>query len=315
VKANAFWDVAVVGGGMAGLSAAIYLGRALRRTIVIDSGCSMARWEPHVQNYLGFNSISGEQLLGKGRAQAAEYGIEFCHDIVSTARGKIDDFLLLGKKKSYKARRVLLATGVFHVPPEIPCVCKCLGRSFFFCKDCDGYRVRGKKIAVIGRHNDTVEYALGMLAYSRSVFLLTNGKRPIWDDTHARWLAEYRIPVFRESIKEVEQMRGQLRSLNLKNGHRIAVDNLFTTRGDIVHHRLAKAMGAALDEAGEVIVDSCQQTTVRGLYAAGCVTPANCQMIIAGGQGATAAQAINRDLFEASLRDHNLIRNLADSGG
>ncbi len=86
------------------------------------------------------------------------------------------------------------------------------------------------------------------------------------------------------------------------------VDAIFTTRGDIPHSGLATGIGASVDPEGQIIVDERLRTNVPGLYAAGCVTPANCQMIIAAGQGAIAAQAINRDLFEESLRQHTLPR-------
>ena len=86
------------------------------------------------------------------------------------------------------------------------------------------------------------------------------------------------------------------------------IDYIFTTRGDIFYNQLAKKLGAKLDPDGQIKVDQCMRTTVPRLYAAGCVTPANCQMIIAAGQGATAAQAINRDLFEESLASHSLRR-------
>jgi thioredoxin reductase (NADPH) len=86
------------------------------------------------------------------------------------------------------------------------------------------------------------------------------------------------------------------------------LDVLFTTRGDVYHNQLAENLGAKLSPEGEIIVDADQRATVSGVYAAGCVTPANCQMIIAAGQGAVAAQAINRDLFEESLENHSLRR-------
>ncbi len=101
---------------------------------------------------------------------------------------------------------------------------------------------------------------------------------------------------------------GQLRELAFEQGESLKVDGVFTTRGDVYHHALAKSAGANLDQDGQVIVDNCMRTTVPGLYAAGCVTPANCQMIIAAGQGAVAGQAINRDLFEESLKRHALPR-------
>jgi thioredoxin reductase (NADPH) len=88
----------------------------------------------------------------------------------------------------------------------------------------------------------------------------------------------------------------------------VKIDNIFTTRGDIFHNKLAKKLGAKLDRDGEIKIDHCLRTSVPRLYAAGCVTPANCQMIIAAGQGAVAAQTINRDLFDESLRTHSLRR-------
>lgn len=302
-------NVVIVGGGPAGLSAAIYLGRAKRKVLVVDSNETMCRWEPHIDNYLGFpESISGEELLKRGRQQAQRYEIEFVEDRIEEASGKIGKFKVEGKENKYEGARVLLATGIFHVPPAIPALECCLGHSMFFCKDCDGFRVQGKRIAIFGTNNDTVEYALGMLAYSPCVFVMTNGFRPTWDKEHAAWLEEYEIRVFSNRVDDVEHDEGQMRSLKFDDGSKLVLDTLFTTRGDIVKNRLAAELGAELDENGEVVVDKCMMTSVRGLYAAGCVTPANCQIIIAAGQGATAAQSINRSLFEESLENHKLRR-------
>jgi thioredoxin reductase (NADPH) len=215
---------------------------------------------------------------------------------------------LKGKRKTYRTKRLLIATGIFHLPPEIPGVKDCLGHSMFFCKDCDGYRVRGKRIAIIGQNNEAVEYALDMMHYSACVIVATNGKSPRWDKRHARWLAEYEIPVVRKRIHDVEHRKRKIRALTFAGGHCVKIDYLFTTRGDIFHNQLAKKLGAAVDSDGQIKVDQCMRTTVPRLYAAGCVTPANCQMIIAAGQGAAAAQAINRDLFEESLASHALRR-------
>jgi thioredoxin reductase (NADPH) len=302
-------EVIVLGGGIAGLSAAIYLGRAQRDTLVIDSGHSMAKWEPVVENYLGFpNGVGGEELLENGCRQAKRYEVRFVDDEIKRVSSTKSGFSLIGKKKTYRAKRVLLATGIFHLPPEIPGVKECLGHSMFFCKDCDGYRVRGKRIAIIGSNSEAVEYALGMLHYSACVIVATNGKKLRWGKRHARWLAEYEIPVQRKRITNVEHRKGKIRALDFADGTCVKIDYVFTTRGDIFHTGLAEKLGAKLDADGQIEVDFCLRTSVRGLYAAGCVTPANCQMIIAAGQGAAAAQAINRDLFEESLATHSLRR-------
>ncbi len=306
---NLVREVIIIGGGLAGLSASIYLGRARRDVLTIDAKQSLARWEPDVENYLGFpKGISGEELLTRGRLQAKQYGAKFVTDYISEARRENEVFVLSGKNGEYRSRRLLLATGLFHLPPQIPCVDECLGHSMFFCKDCDGVRVEGKSIAVIGRYNEAVEYALGMLFYSGCVTIVTNGQQPSWDEQHESWIRDYEIPVFTEKITTVEHELGVVRALELETGQKVAVEAIFTTRGDIFHNAIGKMLGAKLDQEGQIVVDNCMRTSIEGFYAAGCVTPANCQMIIAAGQGATAAQSINRDLFEESLRTHHLRR-------
>ena len=308
-KPNAVHDVVIVGGGIAGLSAAIYLGRAQRNTLVVDSGRSMAQWEPSVENYLGFpKGVHGEDLLKYGRQQAERHDVEFAEDEVVDVKRESESFVIGGRKKEYRGSSLLLATGIFHIPPEIPGVKECLGHSMFFCKDCDGYRVRGKRIAIIGANNEAVEYALGMLHYSPCVIVATNGDKIHWDAEHGAWLKEYEIPVEVERVTDVERRRRKILSLKFDDDHEVKIDYIFTTHGDIFHTNLAEQLGAKLDRDGQIEVDQCMRTSVPRLYAAGCVTPANCQMIIAGGQGAAAAQAINRDMFEESLRNHALRR-------
>jgi thioredoxin reductase (NADPH) len=300
-------EVIIIGGGLAGLSAGIYLGRALRDTLIIDGGRSLAVWEPEVQNYLGFpKGISGEALLDRGLTQAERYGVSVVRDEILTARFKRGVFVLRGRQKEYTSKRLLLATGLYHIPPDIPGVQECLGHSMFFCKDCDGYRVEGKRIVIFGSNNEAVRYALGLLLYSSCVMITTNGKKVVWDRTYSTWLQEYEIPIYEQPVTEVIHKRRQVQSLLLEDGTRIEADAIFTTRGDIYHNTIAKALGAKLDADGQVMANNDGRTSVAGLYAAGCVTPANCQMIIAAGDGATAAQAINCDLLDESLAKHSL---------
>ena len=302
-------EVIVIGGGIAGLSAAIYLGRAQRDILVIDSGHSMARWEPIVENYLGFSEgVDGKELLRQGRIQAERHEVRFAEDKIETIDREGSVFVLHGERGNYRAKRLLLATGIFHIPPDIPGVKECLGHSMFFCKDCDGYRVREKRIAICGANDEAVEYALGMLHYSACVMIATNGEKPHWSAQHARWIEEYEIPVHLGRIHDVDHRNRQILGLRLEDDQEVKIDYIFTTRGDVFHTDLAEKLGAKLDEEGQILVDHCMRTTVPNLYAAGCVTPANCQMIIAAGAGAAAAQAINRDLFEESLKTHSLRR-------
>ena len=179
----------------------------------------------------------------------------------------------------------------------------------FFCKDCDGIRCEGKRIGIFGWNNEAVEYALAMLLYSPCVFIFRNGHDPVWSPEHETWLREYEIPVYGERVTDVHHCDGKVQWLEQENGDRVELDALFTTRGDVYHNKLARQVGAKTNAEGEVLIDHCMKTSIDGLYAAGCVTPANCQMIISAGDGATAAQAINRSLFEESLRSHSLRRH------
>ena len=303
------WDVLIVGGGPAGLSAAIYLGRSRRRTLLIHSAHSMAKWEKDVQNYLGFpDGIDGQDLLERGFAQARRYQVEVVEDTIQSIQSTGAHFTLTGTTQPYHAKRVLLATGLTHLPPDLDGVRECLGHSVFFCKDCDAYRVQGKRIVIIGHNAEAAEYALAMLLFTSRVMICTNGAEPTWSPDHHRWIQDAAIPVRTPRITGLKHEHGGIRSLTLTSEGEVLLDAAFTTRGDVVHNVLAAGAGAELDPDGQVVVDACMRTSIPGLYAAGCLTPANCQMIIAAGQGATAGQAMNRDLFEESLRANRLPR-------
>src|SRR3569623_1612242 len=192
-------EVIIVGGGLAGLSAAIYLGRALRDVLVIDAGESLALWEPEVQNYLGFpDSIHGRELLKRGRLQAEHYGAEFLQEEIDRITREEDSFHLRGKRSEFQCNRLLVCTGVYHLPPKIPSVIECVGKSMFFCNDCDGYRVQDQTVIIVGANNEAVEYALGIMLYTECVTLLTYGEVPQWHETHEGWLREYQVPLYLE---------------------------------------------------------------------------------------------------------------------
>jgi thioredoxin reductase (NADPH) len=304
------WDVVIVGGGFAGLSAAIYLARAMRRTLVLDAGESLGKYEPEIQNYFGFpEGISGPDLLRRGAEQARRYGAEILIDEVERAESDpAGGFYVHGRHVRFHAERLLIATGLYHLPPKVKGANECIGKTLFFCKDCDGYKVQGKTIAVIGHNDEAVEYALGLTLYSPCVMIATNGEKVKWSRRHEDWIVEYEIPVHRAKISEIQHNRGCLAALAFADNTLAKTDFVFTTRGDIYYSQLAKQLGAEVDGDGQIVVDHKQRTSVPGLYAAGCVTEANCQMIISAGHGAAAAQAINRSLFEESLQNHSLKR-------
>ncbi len=248
-------DTIIVGVGIVGLSAATCLGRARRSPLVIDSGKSMAVWEPGVQHYMGFSKgISGEEFPERGRQQARLCRVRFASDKVIKARKRKPCFVLRGRMRNYPAASVLLATGIFHIPPDINRVHACLGHTMFFCKDCDGTPVLGKRIAIFGSNDEAVDYALGKLLFSSHVAIVTGGHASHWCKARARWIREYQIPVHPRRI-ERDICRGcEIRSLKFAPGTDLPVEALFTTRGDVYHNKLAKMLGARIT-GREVVVD------------------------------------------------------------
>jgi thioredoxin reductase (NADPH) len=136
----------------------------------------MAKWEAEVQNYLGFpDGIAGTALLDRGMDQAPRFDVDIVEDEVQSMTTDGETLHTQRRQSSYDAKRVLIATGLTHLPPHVPGVKECLGESLFFCKDCDAYRLQGQRVGIIGRNNEAVDYALGMLLFTQSVMLATNG--------------------------------------------------------------------------------------------------------------------------------------------
>ena len=146
---------------------------------------------PMEQNLTG-DDFSYAFMDYRGCGGMKDVGGAFTMDEIKSVARRKEGFLLRGGRGTYRTNRLLLATGIFHLPPKIPDVRECLGHSMFFCKDCDGYRVRGKRIAICGANNEAVEYALGMLHYSPCVVVATNGEKPHWSRQHAAWRPDRR---------------------------------------------------------------------------------------------------------------------------
>src|SRR6185437_965717 len=225
-------NVIIIGGGLAGLSAAIYLGRSRRDTLLIHSGRSMAKWERDAQNYLGFpDGIDGNDLLARGFAQARCFNAEVVEDEVNALKHNREGwFEVASTAQLYLAQRVLLATGLTHLLPDIPGAKNCLGKSLFFCKDCDAYRVQGRSIVIIGTNNEATEYALSMLLFSSNVLICANGSPSRWDTAHAGWLGEYSVPVIQEHIGSILHDRGQLSAVVLESGESLGTSRVYDSR-------------------------------------------------------------------------------------
>ncbi|MEO8457331.1 MAG: NAD(P)/FAD-dependent oxidoreductase [Chloroflexota bacterium] len=296
------YDCLIIGGGPAGLSAAIYLARYNRSCIVIDS--ARGRWKSHElnENYLGFPSgIHARRLRELGRKQAARFGAQFCVSKVTDVRKQGDIFVAKAGKNTFEGRTVILATGVRDILPDIGNTEEYWGKSLFWCITCDGHKIKGAPTVVVGRTDTAAISALQFMCFTDKISLVTNcmpDKCELTDLGRQR-LAKRGAPIYESAIDHVEGEDGMMRTVVLEDGTRIEANFMFNEQGSTPRIELAKELGVKLADNGFIETDTEQRTNVPLVYAAGDVTKDFAHQIVSGAhEGATAAITANYDLYE-----------------
>lgn len=303
-RAKKIFDSIIVGGGPAGLSAAIYLARYNRSALVIDAGEGRSTSHEKNENYLGFpRGIPSQELRVRGCRQAKRFGAGFVVGRVTSVRTEPPGFAVRAGRRIFRGRTIILATGVIDRFPEIDEIEKYVGRSLFWCITCDGWKTRGKAIVIVGNADEAATTALQFLNFTPKVTVLTNDERIRITPKKQRDLARADIPLVRGTVKSIVAKGGMMRSLETSRGDEIHLDMMFSSLGSNPHVDLAKKMRLTLDE-GYIKTDIEQRTSRARVYAAGDVTKAFAhQIVTAAHEGATAAQAANHDLYERAQRE------------
>jgi thioredoxin reductase (NADPH) len=288
----------VVGGGPAGLTAAIYLARFRRRFHLIDGGDSRARWIPLSRNYPGFpDGVTGEDLLTRLRDQARRYGAQTLEGQVEALEIDGDGFrLTLEDGAELRSATVILATGVVENEPNLPDCAGAVKRGLIrICPICDGYETVGKAVGVIGNSDHAAAEALFLRTYSDEVTLILVGEDCRLPGERRQALAEAGIAVAATPIETVQVEDGAIRALCLDGAER-RFDTLYSAFGTTPQAQLAVQAGAAQDAAGRLVVGDHCETSVKGLFAAGDLVRGLNQIAVATGEAALAATAIHSRL-------------------
>lgn len=293
-------DCLVVGGGPAGITAAIYLARFRRSVLVVDEGKSRCSWIPTTRNHPGYpDGIHGSELLDRMRAQARRYGGRIEPGSVRSAtRLESGGFTAeLADGRRIDAATLLLATGVIDDQPKVPNLFDAVQRGLIrVCPICDGYEVIDRKVGVIGHGTQAFGEALFLRTYTPHVTLLTLGE-PMDLSTETRGkLDRAGIAVEEEPASGVTIADGRITHVVLRSGREHAFDTLYSALGTLARSSLAADVGAAMDEGGRLIVDGHQRTSVPGFFAAGDVVSTLNQISVAMGESAKAATTIHNDL-------------------
>jgi thioredoxin reductase len=289
------YDVVIVGGGPAGLSAALVLGRCRRRVLVCDAGSPRNARAQELHGYLSRDCIPPLDLLRAGRDELRPYGVELRDVRVSDIAAVPEGFAVTLPDGLVNARAVLIASGVADTLPDIPGLDECYGVSAHHCPYCDGWEKREKAISVIGNGSGGTALALSLKTWSDRVSLCANGRARLWP-VHRAQLAVHRIEVHEGRITSIEHERGQVRYLALAGGDRLSCDAIFFAGGQHPQSDLPKKLGCELTKHGLVKTDHLGQTCVPGLYVAGDASRDVQFAIVAAAEGAKAAVAINKAL-------------------
>ena len=286
-------DCLIIGGGPAGLTAAIYLARYRRQGLVVDAGESRAALIPESHNYPGFQGIAGPALLERLRAQARRYGAELRRGTVSALARDGDVFTAVADGERLRARTVILATGLVDKKPDTEGLREGIAHGAIrFCPICDGYEATDKRIGVLGPFDTAGHKALFMRTYSRDVRLFPTDRAR--ETALTRALDEAGVTIAGVPTRVHPSADGV--SISVKGGKTHVLDMLYPAMGCMVRSDLAVALGADCNAIGNLRVDDHQRTTVDGLYGAGDVVTDLHQLTVATGHAAIAATAIHNRL-------------------
>ncbi len=298
------YDAAIVGGGPAGLSAAIWLGRFLHSVVLIDSG-DPRNWEARgVHGYLGLPDVPPKDLRGSGRDEARRFGAELVDGCVRSA-ARLDNKhfrLILDSGQIFESRRLLLAFGIKDEWPDVPGLDKCYGETVHHCPDCDGYEARGCKTVVIASGRKAAGMAFALTTWTRDLVICTNGEPANIEASALAKLDQLNVPVLVDKITRMGAKEGQVRQLELAGGKALDCERIFFALGQYPADDLAVQLGCKRDDQDMIEVDRSQETTILNVYAAGDLAPGPHLAISAAAEGAIAAAAIHRSLMPEVCR-------------
>lgn len=292
------WDAVVVGGGPSGLAAATWLGRYRRRMLVFDHGQHRNRAVDEVHGYLGMDPASPEELLRAARAGVDRYSDVVRRPLaVTTVRGELGAFEVDAIDGSCaRTLRLMLATGVQDVKPDIDGFDEHDGAGVFHCPSCDGLEAEDRDIVALGWSEDVAGFALELLDWARSVTVVTDGHRFEGDGKRRDALARNGIRLVESDARALLGTRGDLRALRLADGEEVPCSMVFYSIDHKPCSALAEALGCRTDDDGSLCVDEHGETTVPGVYAAGDITPGYQLVQVAAAKGTTAGVGCARSL-------------------
>ncbi len=283
------YDTVIIGAGPAALSAAVFCGRAKLKTLLIGHPeKSQLHFAQKVGNYIGMDEATGPQILEKGIEQVKKYGVEVLEREVVHVMKREDFTVKTEDGKARTSRTVIIATGMAVKLPGIKNEEKLLGKGVHTCVACDGYPYKGKKVAVIGNGNHAAEEAIELLALTKDITMISNGRE---FDVSKELAEECSKGGVKLEKGRVAEFRGEkwLEDVLMKDGSALRFDGVFLALGGVTSLTFAQKLALDTNPDGTLVIDRDGRTAIDGCYAAGGCTGGNQQIAKSAGEGCNAA--------------------------
>ncbi|RYE58745.1 MAG: NAD(P)/FAD-dependent oxidoreductase [Sphingobacteriales bacterium] len=292
------YDVIIIGGSYAGLSAAMALGRSRRNVLIIDSGKPCNATAPHAHNFLTQDGVEPSEIASIGKSQVLAYPtITLNNDLVISVEGFDRDFKIsTASGEIFTARKILFSAGVRDLLPEIPGFQTCWGKSIIHCPYCHGYEFRDQPTGLMANGDMAFEFGRVVQNWTDKLTIFTNGASTL-NTEQAAILENLGIVIETGEIVNLEQEAGILRKVWLEDGRTIELDALYAKLPFEQHCTSAVEMGCKLSDQGFIVVDDFLKTNVPGIYAAGdCITPFR-SVATAVATGSKAGAMLNHEII------------------
>jgi thioredoxin reductase len=297
------YDVAIIGGSYAGLSAAMALGRALRHVIIFDGGMPCNIQTPHSHNFLTQDGKTPAEISTLAVEQVLSYPtVSLIKDQVTQLEGVDGDFTVeTSTGRRFNVSKVIFTTGIRDIIPSIPGFKACWGISVIHCPYCHGYEYRDQETGILANGNMAFEMANLIANWTKKLTIFTNGVPTLTQDQYQR-LKSSEINVVEEKISAIVHQDGQIDQLCFEGREPILLDALYARLPFEQHSHLPKEMGCEFDEKGYLKVDDFKKTSVAGISAAGDNTSMARSVAMAVAAGNMAGAFINHDLISENLQ-------------
>ncbi|NYB51015.1 MAG: thioredoxin-disulfide reductase [Methanobacteriaceae archaeon] len=300
------YDLIIIGGGPAGLTAGIYAGRQGMNTLVLEMmmGAGSGYMVPLMENYPGFDLISGKDLLEKMRKQAEKHvSFRNMEEVKEINRVDKSHIRVITSKSEYKSKAVIISTGSRHRRLKVPGEVEFIGRGVCYCATCDGPLYQGKDVVVVGGGNAAVQEAIYLKTLGCNVTIIHRRDQLRAETYLQKKLEENEIPVIWDAV--VEEIKGDmvvenviLNNVKTLEKTELPIDGIFIAVGEEPLSKFAQNAGVEVDKEGYIVTDKYQRTNIPGVYAAGDITGGVKQWVVACAEGAVASLSAFEDVKE-----------------